>query len=179
MTLERVFATVVFSLGIGCLGCPISSDVPKTLRQVQRLAEEWQPPADDIETERLFHGGVAGYRVALEDEKAKLEEFGFEQPGRHAEYRSGDQKIEVFVYKGLNKEVLQNLFKSIESAFLKSGGDGKPRTFSNRSDHWDYRSADGRRYNFFPKRGWLILFRSPDTVQQLPFAEEYLRGLHR
>lgn len=159
-------------LALSCCGCPRTAEPGKDVRRAADLAASWQPPT--AVADARFPAEAAGFKLASQDADAALTEFGFDRPGRHATYGTGEQKVEVFVFDRVGQPDLDALRKGVEADHKLPGPEPGGLSFGS---HWLYSSSRGQRYWFFPKGQWLAVFRAAKAIDQVPVAEAVLSGI--
>jgi hypothetical protein len=152
-------------------------------KQRRALAERWQAPEDDASPETFFPATVSGYRLVKHDTEAAIPVLRFDIPGWHARYRSGDSRIDVFVYQVTELE-REALFGRIEDTF-----DDDDDTFDN-----DVLDGEARRSGILVQagyrcycsstvhdqnhlwwmKGWLLVFRTEDSEDREDFVRTFL-----
>jgi hypothetical protein len=181
---------VVSVVGIGCgiflllliaAGIALMSFAPKAfqwandqiaLEQVrQQWADDWQPPADSID--QFFLVKIEAFELETRDENADIRELSFDIEGHHAVYRSGEDRIEVFVFQTneLEKEALfgrvHETYEDIQEGFKRITDIGYRLYFSS-DEH-------GQNHLWWSK-GYLLVFRTDGDWDQEQFIDNYFKA---
>ena len=139
-------------------------------KQRAALARRWQAPEDDASPETFFPAKVSGYGLVKHDTEAAIPALGFDIPGWHARYRSGDSRIDVFVYQvtDLEREAFFGRIKDIHDEDSESWA-----LFY--SPYRCYYLSDAHHQNhLWWMKGWLLVFRTEDSENREDFVRTFL-----
>jgi hypothetical protein len=151
--------------------------------QRQALAAGWDAPDRGAAPAQVFPPAVGDYRLDRADDRAAVPELNLDAKGAHASYSSGASRVEVFAYP-VSKLEAEALMNRAERVYEQGGPGGDHRVWSRVESGESYARAYlsapelGQNHLWFTK-GWLLVFRTPDTEDREAFVREFLRAPRR
>jgi hypothetical protein len=143
----------------------------------QELLQKWTPPADDAPTDAVFPPSLDGYRRESTDEQAMIPELQIDMAGKHAVYREGPSRIDVYFYRVTHLEN-EALFARVEKASEEGSG---TRTWSKVDLGDDYArvylwTTRLKQNQLWYSRGRLLIFRTTDEADCEPFIHAFFKA---
>jgi len=144
-------------------------------KQRQALANKWQAPEDDASPETFFPAKVSGYGLVKHDTEAAIPALRFDIPGWHARYRSGDSRMDVFVYQvtDLEREALFGRIEDISDEEENDEQSGSQFLILTGYRCY-YRSTAHHQNHLWWMKGWLLVFRTEDSEGREGFVRTFL-----
>jgi hypothetical protein len=137
----------------------------------QQWASDWQPPADSVD--QFFPAKIDVFELETRDQNSEIPEIRFDVEGDHAVYRSGEDKIEVFVFQAndLEKEAL---FGRVHETYEDSQGGFKRITDVGYRLY--YSSSQHGQNHLWWSKGVLLVFKTDSESDQEHFIETYFQA---
>lgn len=166
---QSLAAGIAFAIMVSTLGCP---NQPASIRQARNLVRQWQPPSKQMDQKQFFASEVANFKLTSSRDTKRLETFDFDGQGWHAVYARDADNIEVFFFWDVDEQMREQLHENATALIHKKGPNHSE--ISSAIGNWQLICADGDRYRFFLKNGWLAVFKSGNNLDSITFAEAFV-----
>jgi serine/threonine protein kinase len=167
--------------------------VEKQMSESRRSSSTWEtlelgfiPPDEDADDDELFPRKIGEFERIAVDGKAAIPELKIDLKGRHAEYRSGSERIQISVFTATSTEkenMYNRALKALERDKNDKRGGFHSVSGSAQSSKLSYHVVDPRKLDSdMTQRGtlwWahdrLFSIRTPVSVDPEPLLLDYLQ----